>query len=79
MNEMLGALSKGKIKVVMTIPLVKPLVQLPNQIHESSSLCIGSFLLNLGYFVPSFYIPDMAVSMGIERTKANFLLSIYSE
>ena len=40
---------------------------------------IGTFLIHLGYFVPLFYIPDMAVSMGVERTKANFLLSIFGE
>ena len=40
---------------------------------------IGTFLMHLGYYVPLFYIPDMAVSMGVERTKANFLLSIFGE
>ena len=40
---------------------------------------IGTFLIHLGYFVPLFYIPDTAVSMGVERTKANFLLSIFGE
>ena len=39
----------------------------------------GSFFINLAFFSPLFYIPDMAVSMGVERTNANFLLSIYGE
>ena len=40
---------------------------------------IGTFLINMAYFVPLFYIPDMAVFMGVERTKANFLLSIFGK
>ena len=40
---------------------------------------IGTFLHHMAYFVPLFYIPDMAVSMGVERTKANFLLSIFGK
>ena len=40
---------------------------------------IGTFLMHLGYYVPLFYIPDMAVSMGVERTNANLLLSIFGK
>ena len=36
----------------------------------------SSFFSMLGYFIPLFYIPGMAVSRGVERTNANFLLSI---
>jgi hypothetical protein len=30
----------------------------------------------VGYFIPLFYLPDLAVSRGVERAGANFLLSI---
>ena len=42
-------------------------------------ILMGTFLINMAYFVPLFYIPDMAVFMGVERTKANFLLSIFGK
>ena len=47
-------------------------------IMEPTFLLFGtsSFLGYLGYFIPIFYIPDMAVSRGVERGAANFLLSI---
>ena len=36
----------------------------------------SSFLTMVGYFIPLFYLPDLAVSRGVERAAANFLLSI---
>ena len=44
-------------------------------------LLVGAsgFFSMIGFFVPLFFLPDMAMHKGIDRTKANFLISIYGE
>ncbi|CAD5122174.1 DgyrCDS10620 [Dimorphilus gyrociliatus] len=39
--------------------------------------CISSFLCAIGFFVPSTYLPDYAISKGISRRKSAFLLSLF--
>ena len=40
---------------------------------------LSGFMSMLGFFVPLFYLPNMAQSNGITNTDANFLLSIYGK
>ena len=42
-------------------------------------VCGSSFFCMIGFFVPLFFLPDMAVHKGIERIEANFLISIYGK
>ena len=42
-------------------------------------VCGSSFFSMIGFFVPLFFLPDMAVYKGIERSDANFLISIYGK
>ena len=42
-------------------------------------VCCSSFFCMNGFFVPLFFLPDMAVHKGIERIEANFLISIYGK
>ena len=44
-------------------------------------LLVGAsgFLSLLGFFVPLFFLPSMAESIGIEKSNANFLISIYGK
>ena len=40
---------------------------------------LSGFMSMLGFFVPLFYLPNMAKSNGITNADANFLLSIYGK
>ena len=42
-------------------------------------VCASSFLSMIGFFVPLFFLPDLAVHKGMDRTEANFLISIYGK
>ena len=42
-------------------------------------VALSGFTSMLGFFVPLFYLPDMAQSNGITNGHANFLLSIYGK
>ena len=42
-------------------------------------VCGSSFFCMIGFFVPLFFLPDMAVHKRIERIEANFLISIYGK
>ena len=42
-------------------------------------VCGSSFFCMIGFFVPLFFLPDMAVDKGIKRIEANFLISIYGK
>ena len=44
-------------------------------------LLVGAsgFFSMIGFFVPLFFLPDMAINKGIDSARANFLISIYGE
>ena len=42
-------------------------------------VCASSFFSMIGFFVPLFFLPDLAVHKGIDRSEANFLISIYGK
>ena len=44
-------------------------------------LLVGAsgFFSMIGFFVPLFFLPDMAMHKGIDSARANFLISIYGE
>ena len=42
-------------------------------------VCASSFFSMIGFFVPLFFLPDLAVHKGMDRSEANFLISIYGK
>ena len=60
--------------------LIKEIINLELMIKPTFLLvCTSAFFGMIGFFVPLFFLPDFAVLKGIDRSDANFLISIYGK
>ena len=60
--------------------MIKEIINLELMIKPTFLLvCTSAFFGMIGFFVPLFFLPDFAVIKGIDRSDANFLISIYGK
>ena len=60
--------------------LIKEMINLELMVKPTFLLvCTSAFCSMIGFFVPLFFLPDFAVLKGIDRSNANFLISIYGK
>ena len=60
--------------------LIKEIINLELMMKPTFLLvCTSAFFGMIGFFVPLFFLPDFAVLKGIDRSDANFLISIYGK
>ena len=60
--------------------LIKETINLEIMVKPTFLLvCTSAFCSMIGFFVPLFFLPDFAVLKGIDRSNANFLISIYGK
>jgi len=64
--------------------LPKPVVDVLSEMLDMSLLtngafmliCLGNILAMIGFYVPYVFLVDRAIMLGIDKTKASFLLSV---